>query len=197
MNCNSGWMNQLETKVRPFLTPIILGENVTLASEQIAILARWIALKVMVAEHDIPDVALTPLTDRIAFWREGEIPAYYRLYVAHNISGKNLYFRRHSHSVAKTSEGPIPPLDGTARNIQVVTMLAGKAVIQAVCARITDFTLENRSQVIGFHDRCRIWPDPPDTRDFPARPRLDLQGINFVATILERYLSVSKVTWID
>src|SRR3989337_3115102 len=46
--CNNGWMNCLEQDVRPFLTPLIEATPVALDYEQMAVIARWIALKCIV-----------------------------------------------------------------------------------------------------------------------------------------------------
>jgi hypothetical protein len=196
-SCNSGWMSELESDVRPYLTPIVKGEPVTLLRPAIAKLAQWISLKAMIAEHAAPNVALTPRTDRQAFAESLAVPEYYRVYVAHNISDTRLFYHRHSHCVALSPEGPQPPLDGTEKNIQTVTMVAGRAVLHVTAARIENFTLEGRLNIIGFHDRCRIWPEPPGPISFPARPNLNQKGIDFVATSLERMLALSRTTWAD
>ena len=39
--CNHGWMERLETAVRPWLTPMINGQNVTLPPEAQQIVAGW------------------------------------------------------------------------------------------------------------------------------------------------------------
>ncbi len=195
--CNNGWMNQLESKVRPYLTPMVTGENVTLDQAALATVAQWLTLKVMVVEHDAQNTVLTPQADRSRFRDTLEPPPYYRLYAAHNISADPLFFLRHSVCVAFTLEGPNPPLDDTTKNIQVVTMVAGKVVFQAICTRINDFAIEDRAMALGFHNRCRFWPNPPELMAFPSRPRLDKERILRVATIVERYVAASKVTWLD
>jgi hypothetical protein len=194
--CNNGWMNRIEGEVRPYLTPIITGELTTLDRQGLTTLAKWMALKVIVAEHAAPDNALTPQCDRTAFWPRGVIPSYFRLYVAHNVSNAQLYYLRHAHCIAYSPDGPNPPLDGTSKNVQIVTFATGEAVMQAVSTRIEGAILEDRAYVVGFHDRCRIWPVPATTIDFPQRPRLDADGIENIASILERYISASSATWL-
>jgi hypothetical protein len=41
--CNNGWMEQLETRVRPHLVPMIMGEPITLDADAMRVLARWTA----------------------------------------------------------------------------------------------------------------------------------------------------------
>lgn len=196
-DCNNGWMNRLEGKVRPYLTPLATGERITLDQTALGIVAKWLSLKVMVVEHDAPDTVLAPQADRTAFMNTLEPPSYFRLYVAHNLGVDPLFFLRHSLFIAYNQKQLDPLLDGTDKNVQVVTMVAGKVVLQAVCTRIASFTIEDKAMVLGFHNSSRFWPDPPATKEFPARPRLDKAGIHQVATFMERYVSASDPIWKD
>lgn len=93
--CNNGWMETLETEVRPFLTPIIQRMPVALDFEQMSVITRWATLKCLVAEHAKSGAWLTPRGDRIAFKETGAIPSYFRLYIAnHNVNGAAGYLRR-------------------------------------------------------------------------------------------------------
>lgn len=50
-DCNNGWMSQLETKVKPYLGPMLLNEHpVDLDEEQQRHLARWAVMKVLLLE---------------------------------------------------------------------------------------------------------------------------------------------------
>ena len=194
--CNNGWMNRLERDARPFITTIVSGTPAVLGKQAVETVAQWLALKAIVVEHGTPDASLTPQQDRTAFMRDRTIPEYFRIYVAHNISNRRLFFYRHSHCMSVNSGEPRPPLDGTAKNIQAVTFIAGKAVFQVTSARIDNFILEENIQVIGFHDRCRIWPLRDMPVGFPARPRIADNGILHVASMLERLFAHRKATWL-
>lgn len=52
--CNDGWLSQLETRVRPTLTPLITGERRNLIGNEQALLATWAAKTAMVAEYFRP-----------------------------------------------------------------------------------------------------------------------------------------------
>jgi hypothetical protein len=189
-------MNQIEAEARPFLTPIVAGAATSIDSYGLTAVAKWIALKVIVAEHAVPDNALAPLIDRAIFHQSGKIPDYFRLYVAHNISKQKQFYIRHAHCFIYAEGGPNPPLEGTTQNVQVVTFVAGEAIIQAVCTRIAGVSLEDKAHVVGFHDRCRIFPTDSAVIDFPQRPRLDFAGINSVSGIMDRYIAASRGIWI-
>lgn len=195
--CNNGWMSGLEEEVRPILTPLIKGESCTLTGAQLKTLAQWLTLKALVVEHANAETSMTPREDRTAFFEHGVIPPYFNLYAAHNVGQSRLFFRRHSHTIAANPEGPVPPLDGTHRNIQSVTIVAGEAVFQIVATRLEAFQVEQRAWCIGFHDRCRIWPQPPDDLKCPPRPRLDDVRIEFVASFLDRFFHAPNMVWLD
>ncbi|HST36457.1 MAG TPA: hypothetical protein VLK25_07500, partial [Allosphingosinicella sp.] len=95
--CNNGWMSQLEQEARPFLTPLINGTPIVLDAKQLEVVARWITLKSIVAEHAARNNFLTPRDDRVAFKERGTIPAYFRIYCAnHNMTDAAGYIRHTS-----------------------------------------------------------------------------------------------------
>ncbi|WP_156317915.1 hypothetical protein [Blastomonas sp. AAP25] len=189
-------MNRIEGEAKLFLGSVVSGKFIILTQRNLEVLAKWLTLKVMVVEHDAQDVVLTPQSDRTLFYKNLQIPNYYRFYLAENISEDYLYFVRHSHCIAYNGIEPNPPLEGTHKNVQVVTLIAGRAVFQVVCTRIENVHLEEKSFMIGFHDSCQIWPNPPSSLKFPCRPRLGKDGINQISTILQRYIDRSNPTWV-
>lgn len=193
--CNNGWMNKIEEEARPFLTPIVIGTKTSLDPVALQAVARWLALKIVVAEHDTGEAVLTPKEDRIALMESGAIPPYFRMYAGHNIGNDQLYFRRHSHCVARSTAGPNPPLIETNKNIQVATIVIGCAVFQLTASRSAEFLIEDHAIVAGFHDRSKFWPDPPSQLGFPARPRLNSNGIEFIAGILDRFIKQANAVW--
>ena len=46
--CNNGWMSDLEGEAKPILTPMMLGEQVTLSASQQHTVARWVTKCAMV-----------------------------------------------------------------------------------------------------------------------------------------------------
>ena len=51
--CNNGWMSQLEASAKPLLTPLIAGRPCIISESTAQIIAKWITLKVLVAENNI------------------------------------------------------------------------------------------------------------------------------------------------
>jgi hypothetical protein len=64
LTCNGGWMKSIEDRVKPILTPLILGQAATVFPEDQAIIATWAVLKVVVAEHDQNSHVTTHWTQR-------------------------------------------------------------------------------------------------------------------------------------
>jgi hypothetical protein len=190
-------MNRLEDSARPHLTALATGSHAVFGEEELALIAQWITLKCIVGEHAVPDNAVTPQADRTSFMNEGIIPDYFRIYVTRNVSPHEIGYIRHSHCIALSADGPIPPLDGTAQNIQTISFLMGQAFVHVNAVRIANFDFETRFTVFPVWDRARFWPPQIMPVLWPRRPNLDSDGIDFVASVLERYINGSKTTWAD
>jgi hypothetical protein len=54
--CNNGWMSQIESGVKDTLLALGRGHQINLGLDQQEQLARWVAMKAMVAENGIPKV---------------------------------------------------------------------------------------------------------------------------------------------
>lgn len=61
--CNHGWMNDLETSVRPSLSQLVRGQAVYLNRETLLTLATWIAKTCLMADFTYPESSAIPLGD--------------------------------------------------------------------------------------------------------------------------------------
>jgi hypothetical protein len=52
--CNNEWMSQLETAVKPIILPLLVGAPSVLNADMQSTLARWILMKMMLAEQIFP-----------------------------------------------------------------------------------------------------------------------------------------------
>lgn len=190
--CNNGWMSQLEESVRPFLTPIITGAPIVLDFEQTALIARWVALKCIVAEHSQGEW-MTPREDREAFREGGRIPRYFNIYMAnHNMQNAAGYVR-HTNCIAVNSPEPNPPLNGAAANIQTISFVLGRVFVHLNAARIHDFSLESRVIIPAFYANCRLWPLTHHEMVWPRRPLFSRESMAYVAATLTTYVGASTV----
>lgn len=195
--CNNGWMNRQEQLVRPYLEPMIKGENIVLNSEQLGALAVWCAIKFIVMEHSASATAVTPRDARLKLRKEGRIPEFFRIYIgSHNSKTLSGAFR-HSHTFAFSALGPKPDLNDTDRNIQTITLLMGRLFIHLNAARVDGFEIEKVFWISRVWDECRIWPNANCSPAWPHRPLLSDAGLAMIANTLDTILTSGKVTWLD
>lgn len=195
--CNHGWMNTKEQEVRPFLEPMIKGDPVSISPQQMELLAQWCAQKFIVMEHAARDTSLTPFADRRALKEEGKIPSYFKIYVGNHLSKSRSGSIRHSHTLALSPKGPVPPLDGTSRNIQTISLIMGRLFVHLNAARIDNFTIEKVYFISRIWNECRIWPDANSTLYWPHRPAPDNEGLFKISNALAAIGESPKVFWID
>lgn len=62
--CNSGWLSDLERRVRPVMEPMIRGRGVTLSLEHQIDVATWVSKTVAALEFHEPATAVTRPQDR-------------------------------------------------------------------------------------------------------------------------------------
>lgn len=194
--CNQGWMNNREQEVRPFLEPMLKGEAITTTLAQMTGLAQWCAQKFIVMEHAARGTALTPRADREALRTGGQIPSYFRIYVGNHLSKSRSASIRHSHTLALSADGPVPPLDGMDRNIQTISLVVGKLFIHLNAARVEGFDIEGAYFVSRVWDECRIWPNPNSSHSWPHRPLLDNAGLGVMSAGIEEICKSDKVKWV-
>lgn len=71
-SCNYGWMNDLESGVRPFLPQMITGRDLTLPKAKQSVLATWSVKTILMFQHAHrqQDQTAIPREDYIALFRE-------------------------------------------------------------------------------------------------------------------------------
>ena len=195
VTCNNGWMERLESAVRPLLTPLITRSPVALDFEQMSIIARWATLKCIVAEHTTSGTWMTPRADRIAFKADGVIPSYFSLYLAnHNMKGAAGYMR-HTLDLRVGTPEYDPPLDGATCNVETISFVLGHVFVHLNAARIANFDIESRYTLVPFHGQCRIWPFQHHEMVWPRRPWFDREVMTKIANTLEDFTVGRNITY--
>lgn len=97
--CNSGWLNELEARVRPFMACFAANTPITLNAEEQADLALWSAMS------NDPD-AVGFANPRIAreIFREGRPPDDINVWLGANSHGEMAWFRSHSLNLTPAPE---------------------------------------------------------------------------------------------
>lgn len=199
--CNNGWMNRREGEVRPFLEKMITGAPVTITEADTETLAKWCAQKFIVMEHAHLGTSLTPKSDRVALRERGAIPPYFRIYVGNHCSASRSGATRQSHTLALPPKMPLPPLDGTERNIQTISILMGRLFVHLNAARIDGFEIESIYWISRVWNECRIWPNANAALTWPHRPLIDNDGLSMIGntleTIIQGHRTFGKLDWLD
>ena len=80
--CNEGWMERLEAETRPILIPMLQDQRVTLDARKQDTLAKWAALRTLIAQHGHPPGkrAISPETYH-RFYRSRELPIGARIWI--------------------------------------------------------------------------------------------------------------------
>lgn len=73
--CNSGWMNQLETTTRPLLEKLIRCDRLVLSEDDFANISKYFTMKFMVADHSPMATPTFNESERKSFFETRDIPA--------------------------------------------------------------------------------------------------------------------------
>jgi hypothetical protein len=80
-SCNNGWMSQLQERAKPYLLPLIAGEVTAFNVTGQKVLAAWITMFVMVAEHFDGYKVATTMKQRRYFYLYREPPAFWKIWI--------------------------------------------------------------------------------------------------------------------
>jgi hypothetical protein len=88
--CNSGWMSELETAVKPFVAKAMRGQRHTLSKRRQELIATWSIMKVMSAEYLAAPGRDSYFTqaERSALYRTGRRPAGVVVWLGRSIRGE-------------------------------------------------------------------------------------------------------------
>lgn len=186
-------MSELEEEARPFLIPLMLGESLTLTKEDLNKVSRWIALKVMVAEHDNPKTHVTPKSDRYEFRRTGEIPPFFDIRIAAHSLTSSVGYIRHAETMSRAGNRSIPT-SYPIKNVQDVHFIAGKLLV--VCGASCGNFAINEMFDVRPDVLPRIWPSCCETLYWPPKRVLGVQEVSALAQRLQAFKSVNKVIWL-
>jgi hypothetical protein len=151
-DCNNVWMSRIEDEAKPYLLPMMSGQNVYMDRTAQKKVVDWITLKCMVFENNRREDAATTLEQRQRFMEKREIPAYTQIHLFR--CGETPWdWQFHRHSANFTASPPPTPLHPRRKNAQSFAFGVGELlayVLQAFAADI-EFRFER------IHAR-QIWP---------------------------------------
>jgi hypothetical protein len=185
-DCNSDWMNRQETAVRPILTPMATGGRLNLTAEAQLILARWITMKAVTAEHNIIVEVVTEQPERTALMEHGSIPDGMQIWIFRCGLGlwRSRYYREAVHlSLSARSK------DTDRKNSQTVTFGFGDVLVTMFYTRVPGINIE-----IDFDPRyaLKIWPPGGESLAWPPPP-IGARAAEAITGTMERILDSPKV----
>jgi hypothetical protein len=187
--CNNGWMSLLESKVRPFLTPLILGQLTTISVEGLSIVARWLVMKFMVIEflRPIPPIALQ--SERLAIM-QGDIPPTWQLWLGFHLSEKwatAIWTETASITILaneKDNQASPPSFD---KNTQSISFGIGNLFVQTIHSTVAGLEYNFQANALRH-----LWPIRSNLI-WPPGPVLSDVAIDDIAGAFKR--SLANVPW--
>ena len=187
--CNTGWMSQIETLVRPILEPMIKGEEITIDRQQQRTLSLWVTLKVMVGEQSKPDAATFTPRQRHALKISHTIPPRIHIWVAQcGVGGWENAYWRDSCGLALTPTSP-PGYDG-GNNVQTTIFGIGNVLFYSMFSSIDGFDISDR---IPVHGIPKLWPPSVSQIAWPLTSSLTPAGASHLSRGLARLSG--EVNW--
>lgn len=184
--CNNEWMSSIEQKARPFLTPLITGQPVTLDQSAQRSVAEWVALKVMVYEQQFTEAAVVPGQDRDLFKALRVIPRSFKIWVAAHDSKTRWRSGalRSSYSLSTEPMKERPP-----PNVQTTALGVGSFFAYTMVSHGFDL-----SEIIKVGPLMqRVFPIDAVKIDVPSARPLTQQEVNSHAEALSRFANSPRV----
>lgn len=191
--CNETWMSCLEEKVKAVLIPIMTSASHTITAESATIISQWVALKVMISEHnkrdDAGDIVTTPPM-RAEFKDSLAIPESLKIWIARcGVDGWASAFRRDAATVSLT---PTAVPSDEFKNIQAITFGIGDLYVHVLHTTVQDLNLE--LPILDGNAMAQLYPVSGDIV-WPLTRGLSANEANYVSGMLDRTLQSSNVHW--
>lgn len=191
MKCNNEWMSIIESSAQKVATPMILGQPIAITPAMQVVLAKWLALKVMIGEQNQRIEVVVPQIDRNAFRERGIIPSYIRLWIARCVSNKwrNAYLR-HSGLLGRTT---VIPENSGGKNVQTTALGIGELFVFATASVAKGIDM-NDVFVMSNHF-LPLWPLPGHDILWPPNRILDDRGADSAAMAFDTLMRDPRVIW--
>jgi hypothetical protein len=191
VKCNNEWMSVLESSVKAFVTPMILGQAVILSPVFQGLFAQWVTLKLMVAEQNRPTESIWHQSHRDAFLRARTIPSGMRIWIAQCYSDlwSNAYLR-HASTLGKDRASR--PTD-SKKNSQASALGIGQLFVMAMASTAQNVDL---GDFFSFDERITpIWPPSAKDIHWPPVAPLTHDQANRVAMSFDELMRHPNVVW--
>jgi hypothetical protein len=189
ISCNNGWMSEIESLAQPILTPLILGQNFVINSNNATIIARWITLKVMVGEQNQPENCVITADQRTKFFSSFEIPDNLVIWIARcGVDGWESAYWRHAATVSLL---PFMPKN-RSKNMHSVAFGIGDLFIYVVHANVTGISLDDVFRIEG--SAFKLYPFIKPIL-WPPNKSLTAENASRIAHAFNDLLSSNQTSW--
>lgn len=184
-HCNNGWMSTLEKRAKPIAAPLLGSQPTILTLKNQKILATWIAMKLMVAEHVYKAGLSITQFERTHVMIAGEPPKNWKIWISHVRgprwqSGMIILPTR----IMPVMSTRLEPDGNTSPDTKLITFGIGELLISAICTTI-GFQMKLQAEVERY--LRPIWPPAGEFFWPPGRIFSDAGAILLVRS-LERAL---------
>ncbi len=157
--CNTGWMSQLESEVKPVLTPLILGQTCQLSAADQELIATWAIKTAITMQHTVPgEEGFPPKAAHTWLRTKRTPPPRYRVFLGAVTPIEDKQPLRWEQSKALVVGAPNAAAAASPKlvNTFVTMLLAGHVVFQV----IGDFRVDRKGGVPAIAPRLfdRVWP---------------------------------------
>jgi hypothetical protein len=178
-------MSGLQTAVRPYLVPMLKGEQTKLFRNGQTTLGAWVAMMVMVAEHLDNEMVAIPQTDRDWLRSNLKPPSHWRIWIGRHEARSHPSFTHNVVSFVPEKEierlgpeGAVPP------NTQTSTILLGKhLLIHVMSSHVARKIIRNwKLPALAAPSLAQIWRHEATVRwPVPEGQIFRDSDINFLA----------------
>lgn len=180
-------MSRLEEEAKPILLPLLEAQSLFLSAQPQLTLARWIALKVMVAEFYWPEHVVVTAEQRSRFMSHGTIPTNMNIKIACCGEGDMRVFL----SVQSSAAGQ--PAGSDKRTLQATTIGFGHLLSHVVVSTLGGF---DPDQLAPFVVPVRqLWPPDESAIVWPLQ-RITAEQASIVAQRLAGIANLPLVDWL-
>lgn len=190
--CNSGWMGGLEEEVRPIMLPLMLGQPATLTAKDQEVLARWLAMKIMVAECSERSEMVVPADEKRRFLSDGTFPIGFRAQI-YDCGQGNWQSRMHRRALTIGTDREAV-LATTARNVVSVAFGIGRLLAFVTVVRDVQLGIDANP---AYDASREIYPFTGEPITWPPAKRLTHGEATRVAESLLDLAKHPKINTID
>jgi len=188
-------MSAIESDAKPYLIPLIRGEDTQLCGVALLAVSKWIALKVIVSEHDNPKHFVTPEDDRRRFADDGTIPDYFDIRIAAHSLDTEVGYIRHTQTVTiSTPDGSfVSPESTPIKNMQDVQFIIGRLLVVAGASR-SNIKID---EMFGIRSDAlpRIWPNDTRELNWPPLRILGLPEVRSLSARFDAFQRLNRPLW--